>query len=82
MKNKSTEQLKTNLNLIKGITIVLIFAITLLFGITIYGLLMKENKSTFIALLTVGISCSVILPLQFINMKKIKQELNSRKENN
>jgi FtsH-binding integral membrane protein len=82
MKNKSTEQLESNLNSIKGITIVLIFTITLLIGITVYGLLTKEDKSTFIALLTVGISCCAILPLQFINMKKIKSELNSRKENN
>ena len=80
MKNKSTEQLKSNLNLIKGITFVLIFAITLLIGITAYGFFMKENKSTFIALFAVGISCSTFLQLQCINMKKIKTELNSRKK--
>ena len=72
MKNKSTEQLESNLNSIKGITMTLIFAITLLIGITVYGLSTKEDKSTFIVLLTVGISFSAILPLQFINMKKIK----------
>jgi hypothetical protein len=82
MKNKSTEQLKSELNSIKGVTIVLIFTIGLLTGITIYGLLTKEDKSMFIALFTVGISCCAVLPLQFMNMKKIKSELNSRKENN
>ncbi|WP_158974996.1 hypothetical protein [Cellulophaga sp. L1A9] len=82
MKNKTTEQLKSNLNTIKGITITLIFAITLLIGVTVYGLLTKEDKSTFISLLTVGISCCAILLLHYINMKKIKSELNLRKLKN
>lgn len=80
MKNKSTEQLKSNLNLIKIITITLSFTLTLLIVITVYGFLMKENKSVFIALFAVAISCSAILPVQFMNMKKIKSELSKRQE--
>ncbi|MDN3593459.1 hypothetical protein [Zunongwangia endophytica] len=79
MKNKTNEQLESNLNLLKGITIALIFVLTLLIVISIYGLIMKENNSTFVASITVAISCSAILPLLLINMNKIKKELNSRK---
>ena len=77
-KDKTTAQLASNLNLIKGITIVLIFVIVLLLSITIYGMATKEDNGTFVALFVVGISCSATLPLQFTNMKKIKAELASR----
>ena len=49
-----------------------------LFGVTIYGLLMKEEKTTFIALIAVGLSCSVILSQQVNHIKKIKAELAKR----
>jgi hypothetical protein len=39
----------------------------------------KEDNGTFVALFVVGVSCGAGLPLQFINMKKIKAELESRK---
>ncbi|MBQ0737239.1 hypothetical protein [Aquimarina celericrescens] len=79
LKNKTTEQLQANLNLIKGISIVLIIALILLVGITIYGFITKDNKSVFIAPFAVAISCSAILLTQSMTMKKIKAELNSRK---
>ncbi len=79
LKNKTTEELQTNLNLIKATCIALIVVLTLLVGITTYGFIMKDNKSTFIALFAVAISCGAMLPIQFVSMKKIKTELNSRK---
>ncbi len=81
LKNKTTEELQTNLNLIKAISIALIVVLTLLVSITTYGFIMKDNKSTFIALFAVAISCGAMLPIQFVSMKKIKTELNSRKTN-
>lgn len=78
LKNKTTVQLQSNLNMIKTITIALVVVLILLMAVTIYGFVVKENKTTFIALFAVAISCSGILPLQFISMKKIKTELKSR----
>ncbi|TPN86900.1 hypothetical protein [Aquimarina algicola] len=80
LKNKTTEKLESELKRLKTIIGALIGVLILLFAVTIYGLLTKENKSTFIALIAVAISCSAILPMQFNNMKKIKTELNIRKE--
>lgn len=77
-KNKTTVQLVSTLYLVKFITAALIFVVTLLLAITIYGMLTKENTSIFIALFAVAISCSAILPIQFISIRKIKTELKSR----
>tara|TARA_B100000795_G_C22793515_1_gene438171 strand:+ start:133 stop:387 length:255 start_codon:yes stop_codon:yes gene_type:complete len=77
-KNKTTGQLKISLRVIKIITIALICVITLLLSITIYGMATKEDIGTFIAPFVVGISCSGILPLQFMLMTRIKSELASR----
>ena len=78
---KTTERLQSELNTIKAVTGLLIGVLIVLFVVTIYGLLTKEDNSSFIALIAVGISCAGILPLQFSNMKKIKNELLRRKEN-
>jgi hypothetical protein len=78
LKDITTVQLLSNLNLIKAITIALICVITLLLSITIYGMATKDDTGTFVAFFVVGISCSAALPLQFINMKMIKNELKSR----
>jgi len=80
MNNKTTEKLESKLKAIKIITGALIGVLTLLLIISIYGLIAKENNSTFIALIAVAISCIAILPIQFINMKKIKTELNKGNE--
>ncbi|MFT6871371.1 MAG: hypothetical protein ACJAVN_000369 [Roseivirga sp.] len=76
--NKTTEQLKASLGMLKGITIVLAVVVGLLIIVNIYGLLTKEDNSTFIALFAVAISCGGMIPLQMINMKKIKAEIASR----
>ena len=79
LKKKSSEGLKSNLKGIQIITIALLFVIGMLLGVTIYGIMTKGMDAVFISLLVVGIGCSAILPLQFITMKKIKEELKSRK---
>lgn len=76
--NKTTEQLKANLGMLKGITIVLAVVVGLLITVNIYGILTKEDSSTFIALFAVAISCGGMIPLQMISMKKIKAEIASR----
>ena len=76
--NKTTEQLKASLGMLKGITIVLAVVVGLLIAVNIYGLLTKEDNSTFIALFAVVISCGGMIPLQMINMKKIKAEIAAR----
>ncbi|MFT6192203.1 MAG: hypothetical protein ACJAYY_002787 [Paraglaciecola sp.] len=79
-KQITTAQLLSNLYLIKAITIALICAVTLLLSMAIFGMATKEDNGTFVALFVVGVSCGAGLPLQFINMKKIKAELESRKQ--
>jgi len=76
--NKTTEQLKASLGMLKGITIVLAVVVGLLIAVNIYGLLTKEDNSTFIALFAVAISCGGMILLQMINMKKIKAEIAAR----
>jgi len=81
LKSKTSEKLESDLKSTKVITGALIGVLSVLFAVTIYGLIMKENNQTFIALIAVAISCSAILPLQFSSMKKIKAELELRKNN-
>ena len=79
LEDKTTEQLEANLAAVKTITITLVVVLFLLSAVSIYGLIVKENKATFIALIAVALGCAGVLPLQFITMKKIKAELSSRK---
>lgn len=78
LESKPTEKLRGELKGIQMITGALMVVLTLLFAVNIYGFLTKEENATFIALTVVAVSCSAILPLQFISMKKIKTELRSR----
>ncbi|MFY9242081.1 MAG: hypothetical protein WAO74_03545 [Polaribacter sp.] len=80
LKNKSSKELEGSLKATKVISTALLVVVTLLISITIFGLIFKDNNSTFLPLLVVGISCSAILPLQFATMKKIKTELKSREK--
>ena len=78
LKEKTTETLEADLKKLKAVSGMLIGILIVLFAVTIYGLLTKENNSSFIALIAVGISCSAMLPIQFKNIKDIKNELASR----
>lgn len=82
LKNKATEKLEGELKAVKIITFMLLTVLILLYITSIYGIITKENNSTFIALIAIAVSLSAILPIQFINMKKIQDELKSRKNNN
>ena len=79
LKNKTTEKLESELTAVKIISGALIVVLVPLFALTIYGMISNKNSSN-LPLLVVAISCSAILPIQFSNMKKIKTELNRRRE--
>lgn len=81
MNDKTTENLQSELKAIKIIAGALVLVLTLLLVISIYGLVAKDNNATFIALIAVAITCSATLPLQFINIKKIRTELSKRSAN-
>jgi|TARA_B110000914_G_scaffold59055_1_gene51237 membrane protein YdbS with pleckstrin-like domain len=81
-KNKTTQQLRTYLKLLKITSIALITVLTFLIGISIYGFMTKENKAPFIASFAIVMSCGIILLSEFVIMNQIKNELNVRKENN
>lgn len=78
LKDKPTEKLQADLKSVQTVTGVLIGVCSLLTGICIYGLLMKDNNATFIPLLVVAFSCSLIIPMNYMNVTKIKKELKSR----
>jgi hypothetical protein len=77
-KNKTTEKLESELKAIKIISGALIGVLSLLLVSSVYGLIATDKSVIFIALIAVAISISAILPIQFVNMKNIKTELNSR----
>ena len=79
LKEKTSEKLIGELNLIKAITGALIFVMLVLIGVCIYGLLTKENNTVFFALLIIPLALSPIMIMNARNMKKIKAELESRK---
>ena len=73
----------TLISSIKGLKIIsytLMIVVGLLLSLSIYGLLFKENNSTFIALIVVGASCGSIIPIQLISIKKMKTELKRREK--
>ena len=81
-KNKTTGKLKSDLKSIKAVSWILAATLILLVAVNIYGLIFKENKSTFIALMAVAAGLSAIIPSQYSTMKKIKTELKLRENTN
>ncbi len=77
-KNKTTVQLQSKLTINKTTAIALVIVLTILTAISIYGLIAKDNVSTFIALFAVVCTGWGILPLPFYLMKEIKTELKLR----
>ncbi|HTO16326.1 MAG TPA: hypothetical protein VLZ83_11175 [Edaphocola sp.] len=71
LKNQTTEQLNKNINMLKGISGLLIIMTIIVLTISIYGLTIGDNNMIFIALIALGTSCSVILIVQFILMNNI-----------
>jgi len=82
MKNRTTEQLRSSLNVNKLISIVLIILLTLLTAFSIYGLIAKDNVKTFIALFAVACTSWSFISFPFNAIKKIKSELRLRENTN
>lgn len=78
LKHKSTGALEAELKGIRIVAGALIGVLIVLFAAVIYGLLTQEDKTTHYALLTVALSCSAMLPIQYGSMRKIRQELKQR----
>ncbi|PID67791.1 MAG: hypothetical protein CR968_04925 [Flavobacteriia bacterium] len=78
LKNRTKKELESLIKIMKGISAALILSITLLFILSIYGIVLKENKAIFIALLVIALASVAILPLQLKTIKTVKDELNNR----
>ena len=76
---KTSEKLEGELRGLKIINGATIGVLSVLFIICIYGLLNKNDNGVFSALIVVPIALSAMIPVNFVNMKKIKAELESRK---
>ncbi|MFI1770951.1 hypothetical protein [Thalassobellus citreus] len=79
LKDKTVEKLQGELKGLKMINGALIGVLIFLFIVCIYGIVTKEDNSTFRALIVVPLALSAIIPLNYGNMKKIKKELELRK---
>ena len=79
LKDKSTEKLIGELKGLKIVNGALIGVLSLLFIVCVFGLITKEDNSTFMALIAVPLALSASIPLNYGNMKKIKTELDLRK---
>lgn len=80
LKEKSIEKLEQKLKELKLITGILIGLLIVLFIGSFFGLFFIIDKSAVsTVLIVIPIALSAILPLNFINMKKIKSEIESRK---
>lgn len=77
---KTTEELKAIWGMLKGIAIALAVLVILLIAVNIYGLLTKDDSSTFIALFAVALPCGGMIPLMMFSMKKIKAEITLRED--
>ena len=80
LEEKSTEQLKKDLKTTETTNGILIGMLLVLVVAVIGGLLFIENNKTFIALLPVPIALGAIVPMNLSNIKKLKAEIDSRKE--
>lgn len=70
--DKTTEKLNGELRTLRTLTGALIGVLILLFIICIYGLITKEDNSTFRGLIIIPIALGIIIPLNFGNIKKLK----------
>jgi len=82
LKNKSINELKSKLWINKIVSFSFVVVLSLLCVFSIYGLVVKEDTSTFIALFAVACSCWSFLPIPFNSLKKVKTELKLRNSSN
>ncbi len=76
--HKSSEKLRGELKAIQVVVGALLIILFFLCTLTVYGLVVEDDKSTYWALLIVAFSCSAIVPFQLIWIQKIKNELRRR----
>lgn len=79
LKGKTVSELESEIKRLKAFSGIAIGISLVLAAVTIYGLLTKEDKTTDMLLLVVAIACFSSVPMQFGTIKKIKTELESRK---
>ena len=79
LRNKTIIELESELKKLKSTSGIVIGISMALYAVTIYGLLTKEDTSTDLALMVVAIACAASLPSQFGSIKKIRDELKSKK---
>ena len=82
LKRKTADRLKSELRGNKIVTATFAVILTVLFIVNIYGLLSTAKNEVFIVGLVVAICLSIIFPLQFRSMRKIKAELKDRQNTN
>jgi hypothetical protein len=76
----SIDDLNSKLKSIKAITSFIVGLLIFIIGMMIYGYFnQKGNIAYFLSLGSGLIALIAVLPIQFINMKKITDESNSRK---
>ena len=80
LKNKSIEQLQSNLKSNQITAAAITMVLTLFTVISIHGLIVKDNTSTFVALFAVVCTCWSIFPTSFSLMREIKMELELREQ--
>lgn len=81
-KAASTSKLTNQLKAIRAITLALIFVLLALVLLCVYGLIYKDNNSTFWALLGVALALSPIIVINRARIQKIKTDLKTRNHNN
>lgn len=82
LNNKTINQLKAKLRVNKVVSFSFLIILSLFTAFSIFGLVVKEDTSTFIALFAVSCSCWSFLPIPFNSMRKIKSELMLRDSSN
>ncbi|WP_299159747.1 hypothetical protein [uncultured Tenacibaculum sp.] len=80
MKNKSIEELNRQIKVLKLVSKAMLITLILLLGVTVYGLLTKENKVVFITLMPIAFGLLTIIFLQYASIKKIKEEIKLREK--
>ncbi|MDP5082276.1 MAG: hypothetical protein NWP87_06420 [Winogradskyella sp.] len=79
---KTTEALKSELRGVKIVTGALAIIMITLLLVNFYGLQFIENNTAFVAGTVVAVLLSAIFPLQFNAMRRIKNEIKERENQN
>ena len=78
LKNKNRSKLVAELQTYKILTYLIIGILILLIAVSVYGLMTKEDNTTFFSLLVIIICLSFCIPFNYSIIKKIKKEVELR----